>query len=151
MNLKLELNLGFYQARQVFELGYDFSPVCDQFVGGTENYWKKYLKLNSSLAVYCEPCIELIEERGLRKFIKMENIGKYTIPIIPKAALEACLPRNLDHHPYSSHLVRKVEKLGYRRNGEKYPYINFDSAYEAFIWVHENYPEELKAKFKEII
>jgi hypothetical protein len=27
----------------------------------------------------------------------------------------------------------------------------FNSAYEAFIWCHENYPEELKAKFDEVM
>jgi hypothetical protein len=30
-------------------------------------------------------------------------------------------------------------------------YLNYESAFEAFVWLHENYPKELKKKFDEVM
>ena len=140
----LELNCTYEESKKILELGYDFSEVCTFFTDGNPNY----VKINEGLYLptYADVCDGVINGG-----IYAGSLPAGSVPLIPKAALEECLPRNLNAYPFSSHLVRKLEKFGYRRNGKEYSYINFDSAFEAFLWCHENYPEELKVKFDEVM
>jgi hypothetical protein len=144
----IELNLTYEESKKILELGYDFSSICREFEHKPTN--SKKIKINENIFIEENVNIGSFDEAYPVRAVKsLLEFG--FIPLIPKAALKACLPRNLDHHPYSSHLVCRLEKLGYRRNGKEYPYINFNSAFEAFLWLHENYPEELKKKFDEVM
>ena len=146
----IELNLTYEESKRILELGYDFSKVCwkslykyrDQY-----NLNRTFIKIHIHGTHLSLASIEDEIKHRMSKY----GIVDLVTPIIPKAALEDCLPRNLNAYPFSSHLVRKLEKFGYRRNGKEYSYINFDSAFEAFIWLYENYPEELKKKFDEVM
>ena len=137
----IELNLTHKESKKILELGYDFSPVCDRFV--------------QELAKLKEP--EYIEqEQFLVTIFRTETnqrMSNSLTPIIPKAALEACLPDlsystyvrgwlghtlcDLDHREYPPNLITLAKR--------------FNSVYEAFMWCHENYPEELKKEFEEVM
>jgi len=146
----IELNLTYEESKKILESGYDFRNIATDFV--TKINQTKLKRVNDTIAIDINIDTSDINDfphdlPDYFYFIESSNI----IPLIPKAALEACLPRNLNPYPFSSHLVRTLEKLGYRRNGKEYSYINFDSALEAFLWLHEKYPDELKAKFDEVM
>lgn len=141
----IELNLTYEESKKILELGYDFSKVC---VGWSTEH-TKYIKVGNKLI---EPrLVEELElahnqelhphnflwnyslefsevESKIQDFINPCAVDWITysppIPIIPKTALEACLPDFL--------CVK-------------------DFYYEAFLWCHEKYPEELKKKFKEVM
>lgn len=129
----LELNCSYEESKKILELGYDFSYICYEYQEDEHSY----------------PC---------RSHPSEVPEG---IPIIPKVALEACLPDRLQI---------ETQKLGYTEIEECYPgkelgygQYNYwyssngkpfnsrcfkDGVYEAFLWCHENYPEELKKKFE---
>lgn len=135
----IELNLTYEESKKILELGYDFSSVCIDW--STEH--TKYIKVGSKLIeprlveelelahnqelhpnnILWNYSLEFSEvESKIQDFINPWAIDWITyyppIPIIPKAALEACLP---------------------------------DYSFEAFIWCHENHPEELRKKFNEVM
>jgi hypothetical protein len=125
----IELNLTYEESKKILELGYDFKNIATHFAS------KKGKKLKPSYTSYLN--------------------RELFIPLIPKAALEACLPSlryshnwcsdewfghnlfDLDTGEYSPELICISQKL--------------NSAFEAFLWCHENYPEELKKKFDEVM
>jgi hypothetical protein len=84
---------------------------------------------------------------------------KEATPIIPKAALEACLPSTLNFQNYLGDLsLSSFAKRFSREVIDLYSVMEtgvthhwFTSAFEAFLWCHENYPEELKKKFDEVM
>lgn len=148
----IELNLTYEESKKILELGYDFSKVC-----WTSLYeYRDQHNLNKT-------CIKIhVHGTGLSLTLIEDQIryqmGKYGIvgsltPIIPKAALEECLPDlsystyvrgwlghtlcDLDHREYSPNLITLAKR--------------FNSVYEAFMWCHEHYPEELKKKFEEVM
>lgn len=143
----IELNLTHKESKKILELGYDFSPVCDRFV-------QELVKLK-------EP--EYIEqEQFLVTIFRTETNQRMSdslIPIIPKAALEACLPTTLSFgfnedvylmYEYCDKEFQYYQSPDYYCSDGKI-YYSSKSAYEAFIWCHENYPEELKKKFEEVM
>ena len=138
----IELNCTYEESKKILELGYDFSPVCDRFV--------------QELAKLKEP--EYIEqEQFLVTIFRTETNQRMSdslIPIIPKAALEACLPdyqRYEDKHTWAGHTsICLAYGTGEDLTIENYT-TEYESAFEAFIWCHENYPEELRKKFKEVM
>jgi hypothetical protein len=148
----LELNCSYQESKKVLELGYDFSKVCTFFGSG----YPAYIKVNDDL--YVQHCSEL--------WGKMVYPGPYggklpedEVPLIPKAALEACLPTIiLDTEQgriyYLSFDGHKTPNYRYKHktpDGIRTTYTDYQSAFEAFLWLHENYPEELKAKFDEVM
>ena len=143
----IELNLTHKESKKILQLGYDFSPVCDRFV--------------QELAKLKEP--EYIEqEQFLVTIFRTETNQRMSdslIPIVPKAALEACLPTTLSFgfnedvylmYEYCDKEFQYYQSPDYYCSDGKI-YYSSKSAYEAFIWCHENYPEELKRKFKEVM
>lgn len=140
----IELNCSYEESKKILELGYDFSPVCDRFV--------------QELAKLKEP--EYIEqEQFLVTIFRTETNQRMSdslIPIIPKAALEACLPDIVDayHGDLTWYIPRNPLEYRLCRDGDLVTSLlleEFDSAYEAFIWCHEHHPEELRKKFKEVM
>jgi hypothetical protein len=96
---------------------------------------------------------------GIQKYCDCKYIFK-PVPIIPKAALEECLPDLLivfDRMDCDSFLSSFEKRLStgaiyvYKVKGMGSFITWFYSAFEAFTWCHENYPEELRKKFKEVI
>ena len=143
----IELNLTHKESKKILELGYDFSPVCDRFV--------------QELAKLKEP--EYIEqEQFLVTIFRTETNQRMSdslIPIVPKAALEACLPTTLSFgfnedvylmYEYCDKEFQYYQSSDYYCSDGKI-YYSSKLAYEAFLWCHNNYPEELKRKFKEVM
>jgi hypothetical protein len=80
------------------------------------------------------------------------------VPLIPKTALEACLLSiivdtkqgriyylSYDGHKTPNYRYRYETPAGIELADTDY------SAFEAFLWLYENYPEELKKKFDEVM
>ncbi len=126
----LELNCSYEESKKILELGYDFSYICYEYQEDEHSY----------------PC---------RSHPSEVPEG---IPIIPKAALEACLPEFKDQR-WFGHTLFDMEMMEYSPDLISIAYSNlrksykcdFKSALEAFLWCHENYPEELKKKFDEVM
>lgn len=153
----IELNCSYEESKKILELGFDFSPTCRDFqdIQGLTR-----IKVNNDCF------ISLFADRG--DFdeaypvwdLSIDNILKegYT-PIIPKAALEACLPDKLDVASSDScvfvkNIDLKTISLSYFFEDYYSCYAEqkeFNSAFEAFTWCHEYYPEELKKKFNEVM
>jgi hypothetical protein len=156
----IELNCTYEESKKIIELGYDFGKVCLEF--SEIKTGKKFIKVNETQVVLMDNGFDLNDLSSLEWYDSIQNnvIAKYLIPIIPKAALEACLitcivdceQKRIFYLSYDRH-----KKPIYRRNYETPTktidtiYTEYASAYEAFIWLHENYPEELKAKFDEVM
>ncbi|CAB4144724.1 hypothetical protein UFOVP457_64 [uncultured Caudovirales phage] len=180
----IELNCTYEESKKILELGYDFSPLCPFYrvvkgksisiFNGIEFILNRGLidRLESELLV------ELDREeihpnlgKSYRKSLVEKNIFDEIIPIIPKAALEACLPlelpilnENIDES-WKLYLLKNLYGAGtisYQKilslpADEIYKIHRADwdklivSAFEAFTWCHENYPEELRKKFDEVM
>ena len=143
----IELNLTYEESKKILELGYDFAPVCDRFI--------------EELSRLKKP--EYIEQEYFQVTIFRTEINQRMsdslTPIIPKAALEACLPTTLSFgfnedvylmYEYCDKEFQYYQSPDYYCSDGKI-YYSSKSAYEAFIWCHENYPEELKKKFEEVM
>jgi len=157
----IELNLSYEQSKKILELGYDFSEICD-FA------WVV-------LDAVSEPKLACFNNSSIQYFLLNNKVYDFQaaltreepieiIPIIPKAALEECLPTLVlsvcpgiyPYHEYNFTTKSNEEKTSLTTYFEEYydcfvEYKNFKSAYEAFLWCHENYPEELKEKFDEVL
>jgi hypothetical protein len=152
----IELNCTYEESKKILELGYDFSKVCWKSLYEYRDQWN----LNKT-------CIRIhVHGAGLSLTLIEDQINyqmeKYGIvdlvtPIIPKDALEKCLP---DINPSDN---ERLPNLDTRRLKVSKYHIDmcdreheetvkqFNSAFEAFIWCEEHYPEELKAKFDEVM
>ena len=137
----IELNCSYEESKKILELGYDFEKVCDRFIEELSRLKKpEYLEQEKFLITVFRSEVNQL-------------MADYLTPIIPKAALEACLPDyllkkgcNLFYH------VRKfMGELYWVNSRDESLTENWFSPYEAFIWCHEHYPEELKAKFNEVM
>lgn len=151
----IELNLTYEESKRILELGYDFSKVCD-FAWVTMN-------TNETPVLVCQN-LEIQYLLFTQKIYDFQTalIQKQPIeiiPIIPKAALEACLPTTLSFgfnedvylmYEYCDKEFQYYQSPDYYCSDGKIHYSS-KSAYEAFIWCHKNYPEELKRKFKEMM
>lgn len=173
----IELNLTYEESKKILELGYDFSKIC---VGWSTEH-TKYIKVGNKLIeprlveelelahnqelhpnnFLWNYSLEFSEvESKIHDFINPWAIDWITyyppIPIVPKAVLEACLPDIVDayHGDLAWYIPRNPLEYRLCRDGDLVTSLlleEFDSAYEAFIWCHENYPEELRKKFKEVM
>lgn len=159
----IELNCSYEESKKILELGYDFQKICTKFevktdieyqvchgVVITSDKWNR-VEIESS---------RVIQDEGKLEHGQRIAFNPLLIPIIPKAALEACLitcivdceQKRIFYLSYDRH-----KKPIYRRNYETPTktidtiYTEYESAFEAFIWLHEHYPEELKAKFEEVM
>ena len=160
----IELNCSYEESKKILELGYDFSKVCWK----TGYYWDEaYLEHTHGTGL-------LIETQAYRISYLNDHKGNTRdhTPIIPKAALENCLPDKLDIASF----MTSVRSLGIYTRRDNCVFVKnidlktislfyffedyyscyeeqkeFKSAYKAFIWCHKNYPEVLKKKFKEVM
>jgi len=159
----IELNCTYEESKKILELGYDFSSVCTKFelyeADGLE-IEKRYTKK----IVYGEKVSEeTVRSRytliGDEPWFQGKDWVQDFIPIIPKAALEACLP---DYDDYSWYINAGkpcfIYEGGCTDNCQTGIFYldqiimnRFDLVYEAFIWCHEKYPEQLKKKFEEVM
>lgn len=151
----IELNCTYEESKKILELGYDFSRVCTKFECRDDDDMK---------VVYGE---KVTEDTIRNQYTVVDNEPWFQgkawcqgfIPIIPKAALEACLP---DYDNYSWY-INAGEPCFIYEDGctdncqtgifylDEVIMNRFDSAYEAFLFCHEKYPEELKKKFEEVM
>jgi hypothetical protein len=150
----LELNCSCEESKKILELGYDFRSACTVFEESNYTYHKIHKNLYS---------IATNEIYGRIVFIGTLDGGlpRGSIPLIPKAALEACLPtlivdENNKRDYFLSYNGQKKPTYHYHKYSELFKaetaiHLNYESAFEAFLWCHENCPEELKAKFDEVM
>lgn len=146
----IELNCTYEESTKIFELGYDFSKVC----------WKSQYWYNShGIAEHIHGTgllLSTIEYRIKSNGCK-DAVITGVIPIIPKAALEACLPdinpSNDERLPDLDICRLRVSKYHTDMCDREHEEIirEFSSVFEAFTWCHENYPKELKKKFEEVM
>jgi len=166
----IELNCTYEESKKILELGYDFAKVCwhSSYV-----YLNQYDYGKTLTQIYVHGTglsLETIEYRVKDEVDKYGIVKDFT-PIIPKAALEACLPDNSlfpissEEHSLDWVIYQKCRFIGLRFWSTKSAKSEgghitwhqpeerhrFQSIYEAFLWCHENYPEELKKKFKEVM
>ena len=134
----IELNCSYEESKKILELGYDFSKVC----------WKSQYWYNSDgIAEHIHGTgllLSTIEYRIKSNGCK-DAVITGVIPIIPKAALEACLPE------LSGSIWLKNLRTNWMILDLDPHIIKLESIFKAFLWCHENYPEELKRKFKEVM
>ena len=144
----IELNLTYEESKKILDLGYDFTFICRDFELREEKEITKFVLVEKH-----DDGLVSLWDCGERKTCIYSTKSWWIIPIIPKAALEACLPDlsystyvrgwlghtlcDLDHREYSPNLITLAKR--------------FNSVYEAFMWCHEHYPEELKKKFEEVM
>jgi hypothetical protein len=170
----IELNCTYEESKKILELGYDFSPVCPFYrvIKGKSISIFNGIEFIPNLGLVERLESEVLAELGrreihsntgksYRKHLLEKNIFIEITPIIPKAALEACLPSDGDLKglkwlaPNSSGHFTLLELddgvFEYTGRLSSFALKNFDSAFEAFLWCHENYPAELKKKFDEVI
>jgi hypothetical protein len=144
----IELNCSHEESKKILDLGYDFSKVCLEFRSVNIYGGETYIKVNDKCYIHKTSIVF----SGDLNFNALEKLEPDYIPIIPKDALAKCLPEVI----YSSIWCNLAEWRGhclFYMEGLKPTVLlePFNSAYEAFIWCHENYPEELKAKFDEVM
>lgn len=129
----IELNLTYEESKKILELGYDFASVCDRFI--------------EELSRLKKP--EYIEQEYFQVTIFRTEINQRMsdslIPIIPKTALEACLPE-LSGSTWLKNLRTNWMILDLDPH-----IIKLESIFKAFMWCHEHYPEELKKAFEEVM
>ena len=176
----INLNLTYEESKKILGLGYDFAPICWH---SSYAYRNQYDYSKTFIEAYVHGTrlsLEVIRDRVKCEVDKYGIVGDVT-PIIPEAALEACLPEFTTNKAWFS-LVKdsypetrthywifetpktipqsdtwdRSPRLLMRYVKKQMLYENlhsayFKSAYEAFIWCHENYPEELKKKFEEVM
>ena len=149
----IELNCTYEESKKILELGYNFRRVCKDF----------YKQGECSLYKFTEAGGRMVLEVQIKLNRAVGEDGKL-IPIIPKGILEKCLPKipflktnnQFDFHytwkkpDFDSDAVELYTRITHIEIPEKTE-KEFQSAYEAFIWCHENYPEELKKKFEEVM
>lgn len=166
----IELNLTYEESKKILELGYDFSPVCPFYRVVKANSISLYngiefiFNLGLIDRLESEVLAELEREqihpnlgKNYRKSLLEKNIFTEIIPIVPKAALEACLPdinpSNDERLPDLDICRLRVSKYHTDMCDREHEEIirEFSSVFEAFTWCHENYPKELKKKFNEVM
>lgn len=155
----IELDCTYEESKKILELGFDFTSICGNFELHEEGKITKFVLVerHDDGLVSLWDCSE--HEANI-----YSTKSWWIIPIIPKAALEACLPREIeiDDLDLLKYVMDSYESLSYSRilpsiSGECLKYevpkkgMFFNSAFEAFLWLHEYYPEELKKKFDEVM
>lgn len=145
----IELNLTYEESKKILEFGYDFSKVCIEF-----RFYEEGAKY-TSVRRFEDGDVELYSSQSYdTEIYSIQHLG--ITPIIPKAALEACLPTSGDGvgDKESFYWYKQLQSGDCH---ERVSYVfNFDhfgdySIFEAFVWCHEHYPEELRKKFGEVM
>ncbi len=136
----IELNCSYEQSKKILDLGYDFTFICRDFELREEKEITKFVLVEKH-----DDGLVSLWDCGERKTCIYSTKSWWIIPIVPKAALEACLP-DLSGSTWLKNLKTNWVIL------DLDPHIvKLESIFEAFTWCHNNYPEELKRKFKEVM
>jgi hypothetical protein len=149
----IKLNCSYEESKKIFELGYDFSKVCLKFYlkvagmyGLDEGY---YIRINDQDDVFqMNATISTYDEVWDHGISLNESYVKKATPIIPKAALEACLPL------IDGIIWKRFPAAGdglLRCTGLNHRTVETCTGFHEFLWCHEKYPEELKKKFDEVM
>jgi hypothetical protein len=186
----IQLNLTYEESKMILDLGYDFSKVCvewqfnfyppngDASKGKITKWFKlgEYLVNPALMGMLTRHQVDLRSTYTINLEEAIADVKNYKvgdeyiplIPIIPKAALEACLP-NLEEEKsivnakvwLGTDLYAVQEDCIYSLDSDGLGYGSYDlerlkdqefkSAFKAFIWCHEHYPKELKKKFDEVM
>jgi len=154
----LKLNCTYEESKKILELGYYFSKVCWKSLyeyRDQHNLDRTFINIHLHGTHLSLTSIEDEIKCQMSKY----GIIDLVTPIIPKAALEACLPKKIELTKFED--CRFIHNLDLQTISLSYFFDDyyscyeeqkeFKSAFEAFIWCHENYPEELKAKFDEVM
>jgi hypothetical protein len=135
----LELNCSYEESKKILELGYNFDKICQEFEHKDKD---KYIKVNDNFYIHSESEIKGMYHNA------MVRGTHYLIPIIPKAALEKCLPL------IDGVIWKRFPAAGdglLRCTGLNHRTVETCTGFHEFLWCHENYPEELKKKFDEVM
>lgn len=136
----IELNCSYEESKKILELGYDFSSICTKFEyinklkDGHAVMYKVGNNLSDGIKIY-KPTYGLVMLEGFT-------------PLIPKAALEKCLPL------IDGVIWKRFPAAGdglLRCTGLNHRTVETCTGFHEFLWCHENYPEELKKKFDEVM
>jgi hypothetical protein len=166
----IELNCTYEESKKILELGYDFSPMCPFYrvVKGKSISIFNGIEFIPNLGLVERLESEVLAELGrkeihpnigksYRKHLLEKNIFIEITPLIPKAALEACLPEHEEDGiwyiwlGYTRCMTQSPDECDTSSLEYFLPNPDINSPYEAFLWCHENYPEELKKKFDEVM
>lgn len=179
----IELNCSYEESKKILDLGYDFGKKfgdvykkrdCPDKYILVEYYKVKAQEYMRVPEEYFNTDVEkftlerqsidyedsLYNNKHNEYFVQGEMFCNPNeegfVPIVPKAALEACLPDIVDayHGDLAWYIPRNPLEYRLCRDGDLLTSLlleEFDSACEAFIWCHENYPEELRKKFEEVM
>ena len=182
----IDLNCSYEESKKILDLGYDFgkkfgdvykkkdcpdkyilveyhkmkaqefSQVSEKYFDtDVEQFTLERQSIDYEDSLYNNKHIEYFEQGEM--FCNPNKEG--FVPIIPKAALEACLPDflcvkdfygELDRSRFVKRLCNGMIDLN-SQDSMTVSHYWFKSAYKAFTWCHENYPEELKKKFNEVM
>jgi hypothetical protein len=153
----LDLNLTYYESRHILELGYDFSPVCATF--SARGRFADGLDYATMLInPYLQQVGYLKDLNHFKELLQNDEIDFDSItPIIPYDALAKCLPEHEGDGiwyiwlGYTRCMTQSPDECDTSSLEYFLPNPDINSAYEAFLWCHEKYPEELRAKFKEVM
>lgn len=148
----IELNLTYEESKKILELGYDFTSICSNFELHEEGEITKFVLVER----HDDGLVSLWDCSKHEAYIYSTKCWWIT-PIIPKAALEDCLPDYLlekgcnRHFSLFYHVRKFMGELYWVNSRDESLTENWFSPYKAFIWCHEKYPEELKKKFEEVM
>ena len=153
----IDLYLTYEESKKILEIGYDFSPVSksaealvsrkglQELITVDTNSWGWVL--DGDIIMY-----------GANRW--SDRLLVSYVPLVPKAALEACLPKKVGidnlyfrkfYKTTYSEEEFEVYQAGVNELESNAVIFSSSSIYEMFIWLHENYPEELKKKFDEVM
>ena len=135
----IELNCSYEQSKKILDLGYDFTFICRDFELREEKEITKFVLVEKH-----DDGLVSLWDCGERKTCIYSTKSWWIIPIIPKAALEKCLPE-LSGSTWLKNLRTNWMILDLDPH-----IIKLESIFKAFMWCHNNYPEELRRKFKEV-
>jgi hypothetical protein len=184
----LELNCSYEESKKILELGYDFGRNFGD-VYKKRDCSHKYILVNCE-KIKAQDLLSQLEEKYHDTYIERFTLERLSIdhedslynnkhneyfelgeilcnpnsegfvPIIPKAALEACLPKKVGidnlyfrkfYKTTYSEEEFEVYQAGVNELESNAVIFSSSSIYEMFLWLHENYPAELKKKFDEVI
>ena len=136
----IELNCSYEQSKKILDLGYDFTFICRDFELREEKEITKFVLVEKH-----DDGLVSLWDCGERKTCIYSTKSWWIIPIIPKAALEKCLPE-LSGSTWLKNLRTNWMILDLDPH-----IIKLESIFKAFMWCHNNYPEELRKKFEEVM
>jgi hypothetical protein len=139
----IELNCNYEESKKIKELGYDFSFICRDYELHEEGKIIKFILLEHD-----DEMVNLWDSSLNKAYAYSSPKSWWIIPLIPKAALEKCLPL------IDGVIWKRFPAAGdglLRCTGLNHRTVETCTGFHEFLWCHENYPKELKAKFDEVM